>query len=614
MSFTLHQVTQRASGEDIVRTKNITAAEPVIGRGTDCDIQIADLAVSLRHAVMRQLGRGRVEVKALGQLSFEANGAFTRNAQLSLADRPKLVFGSHELRLAPGAGAGEVVVTLSRTESVAGEPDVQDEKTVFRLSSSMFSRRRASWAFLGLLLLFCLALPVAAFVFYRSVPVTAATRPSLPRADVQWESHSLTPGHRFLEGDCQACHQRAFVAVRDDACLACHRQGLAKDVAARLQNPVPALDHAPLDRLAKAGSARAGLTAAIARLFNHPDGRCESCHTEHVDPGPAAKGTSVTSNEIVGNDCAVCHSDLRRRLPGTALRDVAGWDSHPDFRPLLSMSLSGPRVRVALSEKTQENDGLIFRHDMHLSKQGGVARMAQRLGKGAALACESCHHQDASGRYYQPVKMRDDCSSCHSLAFAHTGGKIMLLQHGDAKAVISQLKKFYAAGAQGDTSDLFLGRPGFDRVSAAPMGDPVARGVTAAFSRGGACYGCHTIVQPPPGSLDYDVVHPHLTVRYLPWGGFDHSVPEHRADASGREICSSCHKVETLKPSSDVLLSHDAMLPQIARCAACHGRSKSETQAAASSACGECHGYHDPGKPALNAGAFGAYAAKSPAL
>ncbi len=201
MSFTLHQVTQRAGGGDIIRTKNIEAAEPVIGRGTDCDIQIADLAVSLRHAVMRQLGRGRVEVKSLGQLSFEANGAFTKNVQLALADRPKLVFGSHELRLAPGPGADEIVVTLSRTESVAGEPDVQDEKTVFRLAASMFSRRSAAWTLGAALLALCLVLPAVVFALYRDAPV-AASAPQIPRADVQWEGGALSPGHRFLEGNC----------------------------------------------------------------------------------------------------------------------------------------------------------------------------------------------------------------------------------------------------------------------------------------------------------------------------------------------------------------------------------------------------------------------------
>ena len=233
MSFTLNQVTQRAGVGNIVRTKKIQAPEPVIGRGTDCDIQIPDLAVSLRHAVMRQLGRGRVEVKSLGQLQFEADGAFTKNAQLSLADRPRLVFGSHELSLAPGIEPDEIVVTLSRGDSAAAEPEVQDEKTVFRLASSMFSRRSAAWTLGATLLVLCMIVPAVVFGFYRDAPV-AASAPPVTRADVQWEGGRLSPGHRFLEGNCQACHQKPFVAVRDDACLACHKTGLARQATIAL--------------------------------------------------------------------------------------------------------------------------------------------------------------------------------------------------------------------------------------------------------------------------------------------------------------------------------------------------------------------------------------------
>src|SRR5579862_4921378 len=465
MSFTLNQVTQRAGGGDIIRTKNIEAAEPVIGRGTDCDIQIADLAVSLRHAVMRQTGRGRVEVKALGQLSFEANGAFTRNAQLALADRPKLIFGSHELRLAPGAGADEIVVTLSRTASVAGEPDVQDEKTVFRLAASMFSRRSAAWTLGAALLALCLVLPVVVFAFYRDAPVAAPAQ-AVPRADVQWEGGALSPGHRFLEGNCQACHRKAFVSVRDDACLACHKTGLDKqaalDLAAQMRGagsataPEPARDHAAADRLARAQPSRDDLAhdihAAVARTFNHPDGRCASCHTEHVGPAAAHDVKTVTADQVVGTGCADCHAGLKRRLPDTALLDVADWERHPDFRPLVTLSPKEPRVeRIALADTPLENNGLIFPHDLHLSKTGGVARMAQELGRargyGAALDCASCHRTDASGRGYKPVEMVRDCSACHSLAFAHEGGRTMMLPHGHPDQVVATLSAFYASRA-----------------------------------------------------------------------------------------------------------------------------------------------------------------------
>ena len=616
MSFTLRLITQRAGGGDIIRTKNIEAAEPVIGRGTDCDIQIADLAVSLRHAVMRQSGRGRVEVKSLGQLSFEANGAFTKNAQLVLADRPKLVFGSHELRLAPGPGADEVVVTLSRTESVAGEPDVQDEKTVFRLGASMFSRRSAAWMLGAALLALCLVLPVVVFALYRAAPL-AAPDPSLPRADVQWEGGALSPGHRFLEGNCQACHRKAFVAVRDDACLACHKTGLDKQaalaLAAQLRDagsafaPEPARDHAASERLAKAQPSRDDLAhdihAVVARTFNHPDGRCASCHTEHVGPAAAHDAKTVTTDQIVGTDCADCHAGLKRRLPDTALLDVADWERHPDFRPLVTLSPKEPRVeRIALADIPLENNGLIFPHDLHLSKTGGVARMAQELGPsrgyGAALDCADCHHADAGGRGYKPVEMVRDCSACHSLAFAHEGGRTMMLPHGHPDQVVATLSAFYKSGeaASSDMGDLFRRRPGFDTMPPVPpSSDAVARSVRAVFSRGGACYGCHTILAPPhPGSLAFGIAPVRLTDRYLPRGGFDHSVPAHRVDANGQPICSSCHKAESSKRSADVLL------PQIARCAACHGQSKRATPTAAAGTCSECHGYHDAGRPAIN--------------
>ena len=66
MSFILRQITQRVGAPDIVREKPLAAAEPVIGRGSDCDIQLSDLAVSLRHAVVKQTAPGKVSVDALG--------------------------------------------------------------------------------------------------------------------------------------------------------------------------------------------------------------------------------------------------------------------------------------------------------------------------------------------------------------------------------------------------------------------------------------------------------------------------------------------------------------------------------------------------------------------
>ncbi len=612
MSFVLNQVTQRAGGGNIVRTKIIANPEPVIGRGADCDIQIPDLAVSLRHAVMRKVNRGRIEVRSLGQLQFEADGVFTRSAQLSLAERPTLMFGSHELNLALGSAPDEVIITLSRSDSARAEPLAQDEKTVFRLASSMFSRRSAAWALGAALLALCLIAPIVVYGVYRNAPVEVAA-PSLKRADVQWESGKLSPGHRFLEGKCQACHQKPFVAVRDDACLACHKAGLARRsaiaLARRLRDagsvvaPDPARDHAALDRLAKAQPELYGtgarIHAAISRMFNHPDGRCESCHTEHVGPAAARNLRTVASNQVVGMDCTGCHAGLKARLPDTKLLDVGSWERHPNFRPVITRSPDMmPMERVALADHPTENNGLTFPHALHLSATGGVARMARELGRakgyGAPLDCASCHRSESGDSGYRPVEMMRDCSACHSLAYTRVDSELKMLKHGDSKDVVKTLKAFYSTnGSPLDSMAQFRRPPGSDTLeSNSSMGSIVRRVKTAFYV---SCHDCHTIMAPRGSDpLDFNVIKPHITTRYLPRGGFDHSVPAHRADANGRSICSSCHKAESSKSSSDVLL------PQIARCAACHGQPAHATPTAASADCKECHGYHQPGTPALN--------------
>ena len=67
MDLILRQITRRSGGGDIIRTKTLSTDEPVIGRGSDCDIRIPDLAVALRHAVLRPSGNGRVTVEEIGR-------------------------------------------------------------------------------------------------------------------------------------------------------------------------------------------------------------------------------------------------------------------------------------------------------------------------------------------------------------------------------------------------------------------------------------------------------------------------------------------------------------------------------------------------------------------
>jgi hypothetical protein len=191
-----------------------------------------------------------------------------------------------------------------------------------------------------------------------------------------------------------------------------------------------------------------------------------------------------------------------------------------------------------------------------------------------------------------------DCSSCHSMAFAQgSGGQPRLLPHGDAAKVIATLRSFYGEGAM-SAADAARKPPGFlARLTMVFSGQPrpvesaaVAGKIRALFAPRGLCSECHTTVAPSdPSSLDYRVRPVNQTDRFLPWGAFDHSVPEHRRDAAGQPTCESCHKA----PDSDS--ATDVLLPRVAGCSSCHGKAKTAIATAASGDCAECHSFHAPG-------------------
>jgi hypothetical protein len=618
LSFVLRQITRRAGGGYIVRTRALAPAEPVIGRGSDCDIQLADLAVSLRHAVLRDAGPGRVIVEGLDTARFEANGAFVSRAELAVAQKPKLIFGNHILFLEKGAEADEILITVTAREGATAA--TTDQQGAFSLKAVLFSQRRAAWIGLLAILLLCLALPVGQFFLTHNQARIASDGSAR-----QWSSGPLSPGHHFLEKNCEACHQQAFVAVRDTACLACHQPGLGKVAALQIASemrgagspfaPSPAPDHASPERLLIATPVSADPGQRVqdwfSRTFDHPNNRCASCHTEHVGTGKspvtgkAGAPPPVTPEELARNDCAGCHATLAQRLPDTKIPNVADWGHHPDFRPLITVSDTGGKPhleRLALSTSPLENSGLKFSHQDHLSAKGGVARMAVELGRpqgyGAPLACADCHRPDASAKGFLPIEMTRDCAACHTLAFARTDAGLKMLPHGHPDQVVAALRAYYGlqAGASSGVNSRFAWRPGMPiptEVRGAPsVEDSVAAGVRAAFAPGGTCYDCHTVIPPSdPRSLAFGIAPVHLTDRYLPDGAFDHSVPEHRQDANGAPTCDTCHKAKESVRAADVLL------PRIATCDTCHGKSESQIATAAGSDCAECHGFHDTGSP-----------------
>jgi predicted CXXCH cytochrome family protein len=423
-----------------------------------------------------------------------------------------------------------------------------------------------AWLLALLVLALCIGWPVKTFHDRQQ----RAARFAHFQADEIWSAGHLSAAHANLQHDCSACHVKPFESVRDTACASCHR-----DIHG----------HADPFRLARA---QPDLTAwgrfqlRIKQALDLPPGRCIDCHREHDGPQHMAP----TPQRF----CSDCHGSLASKLPDTKLGNANDFARvHPDFRPAVITGWSGERpilTRVSGPGAREEN-GLKFPHALHLSRTGGAAQMARRLGMGSALDCAGCHRPEPNGARYQPVSMERDCAMCHSLAFARTGGTVRTLRHGDPAQVIADLSDYYrfrtappppslapAARRLPGTSASAAVRMRFEAGAAAPGPEAAVR---AAFSRGGACYDCHEVSAPPAGSLAYRIHPVAFPERYVRHGWFDH-----RAHAA--QSCGSCHAAARSQSASDVLI------PGIATCRGCHGGEGTAKPVA--SPCAMCHDYH----------------------
>ena len=616
MKFSVHQVTRRATGGEIARTRTLETDAPVIGRGAECDIHLPDLAVDLRHARLTTRAGGIVVIEALGGLGFEVDGRFTRLAELNPAKGADVVIGRYRLAFSL-TEPDEVRISVSSASGAADTPSGAADTALFAPRAVFLGRRPLAWA-LGLtVLLACLAIPTALFFLgqgHRTIQV-----------DQQWTSGPLSTSHAFLQNNCQACHVKAFVAVRDDACLSCHA---AKPTAAQLAaapdkkradgGPPPILirAHAPAARL-RAGAPLPSdlsrrLTAWLDGAVNHPNDRCASCHVEHVPLLHHGTTPPILPRPIpllkTVNSCADCHQSLRSRLPKTALADTPSWVAHPEFRPLVPVAYSGGKVvthRVNLAQTSATFTGLIFSHRVHLLAGGGVARLAVELGTsrgyGGALGCAACHHADATGRGFVAVTMERDCRGCHTLAVARTATGVRTLPNGSVEKLIAFVRSFSTGTTAPATKRVEVDRrrPG-EPVSVSTEGvggkaqsstARMAEVLRASAAPGGSCAFCHVISSPPLGSIVFVVAPVPQLSRHLPAGAFDHGLTPHHQDARGRATCGTCHAAQRADAARDLIL------PSIQRCAACHGNRRA--LAPGLSNCEECHGYHEPGRSRL---------------
>ncbi|MBC7521377.1 MAG: cytochrome c3 family protein, partial [Sandarakinorhabdus sp.] len=567
MSFVIRQIAKRADGGDIIRTRTLEAAEITIGRGTDCDIQLADLGVMLRHARLSQLSDGTVAVEATGGIPLEIGGNFVNRADLVVAQHPEINIASHRLTLSTGETPGAIAITAERVVAVSDSADAASETGIFSLRDTIPTKRAMAWMLAAIILIAFLAAPLfmiagrdtglpqdmvaaaarpeSASKAGRLVPATAEA----PRAkggylpDMAWTSGPLSTAHAGLSNNCGACHSKPFVSVTDSACTACHTA-----------DAVP--NHATPARMEKGRLPATGLVSGIHQGLNLPEGRCASCHKEHEGP----RGALMVAESF----CTDCHTGLSGRLTDTRLVNVPNWDGHPQFKPTLVMkpSLTAPRFeRVSLAGRPQENSGLIYPHDLHMSATNAVANMVRQQGlpgKNGALACNYCHTPDADGVRFKPIEMEKNCGACHDLAFAKDGGIVRTLPHGKPEQVAGIVRDFYLgqaisprAGVQRldferrqpgrmaelETADLRI-------TSAAEARTRADAAIAGIFGKGGVCSDCHAVINTgaPNAAERFTIAPVTLTDHYLPKGRFPHNQHLTYDKKTGDAACITCHK------------------------------------------------------------------------
>lgn len=571
MQFRIRTKDITASGREIVRERDVEAAELGIGRAAENAIHLPDLAVEQRHLLLTHTPGGSISAKALGRLGFTHDGRKVMAAAIDPARGGEIGLGSYLIAITQEEG-GLTVITVQRM--VEKEGGTKDRLRGFSLGGTLPGKRAMAWtAFVAILAAF-LAVPIWTHLNRPEAEPSIRAQGAV-KWDAAWSTGPLSAAHHGLENNCEACHAEPFVAVQDKTCLTCHQ-----DIA----------DHAEMDRLADGRepySSGDALLWRVAQAFGKPGpGACTDCHTEHEGAGRM----QPTAQQF----CADCHNTMDTRLTDTALGNASDFGKlHPQFKALVySESGAAEPVRMSLASNVQVGNprdwnGLRFPHDEHLSKTNGVARMAARLGAaqgyGDALECKDCHTPTADGVRFLPVNMEANCEACHSLVYDQVGTTFRSLRHGNIDAMQADLMAADRAPRRpvttgrmrpGEFSEGGLYYGNFSSVSPRSLRANV-------MQPEGLCGECHL---PAVNGGPLDVMPVRQTSRFFSHGWFDHA-------AHTQEDCTTCHAAETSSSAADLLL------PGVKECRDCHLGEASKT-AEVPSSCAMCHSYHPRSGPA----------------
>ncbi|MFU7528496.1 cytochrome c3 family protein [Qipengyuania sp. ASV99] len=568
MAFLIRTIDFTAAGREIIRDRTLDQSEVSIGRASENDIHLPDLAVEQRHLRLSDAGDGMLAAEAIGGLGFGIDGRSETSARIDPNIGAELSIGSSRLAISrDGDGPVQIVI-----KQVVKDEGAHDALQGFALSSALPSKRIMAWLFSGAILILLLSVPIITHLVRAPVendPENIAEGQVL--FDATWSSGELSMAHHDLEGNCEACHATPFVSVQDETCLTCHEE---------------LGDHAKMPRLAEGMaplSTGDAMQWRIAETFGKegPLG-CVSCHSEHEGP--------VKLEAATEQFCSDCHNELDSRLTDVSFGNASDFGKkHPQFRPqFFTAHFDKKPVRVSLDKAPKEMSGLIFPHDVHMDENSGVARMAISLSEyGGPLECSNCHEEEEDKIGFAPVEMEQACESCHSLVFDRAGPNFRSLRHGDIDDLMADLASMDrgprrpVVSGRGRPGQFAQGGPYYSNFGR-PMSAYIA--INRALEPTGVCGECHI---PTSTNGRRDLTPVNLPDRFLMRGHFTH-------EAHGDDVaeCADCHTADTSSEATDLLI------PDLESCRDCHlGETAVKTEEIVPSSCAMCHGYHTPTMP-----------------
>ncbi len=537
-----------------------------IGRAADQAIFLPDLRAALNHARVTLLANGDYKIESLILAGIRVNGEiiYTTTAP---QDAVIEIGNTRLLLLAPPADfdGGVEVATLDKGELKA-EKEKRAKPT--RLAQTSLRKRWPSWLMFVSILLLGLVLPMLGHFkpgfgeLLRHTPLPST---------LSWNPGTLDSAHHFFADDCTKCHQKAFLTVRDNACLACHARTPAH---------------------------------ADAVKFNLPElgnTECRTCHQDHQ----GLRGLVRQDQHL----CADCHADLKvRSRNASSFDDVRDFGkAHPEFKiNLPNWDANGKFApqRVTLAPDIKENSGLQFNHLKHLKADGLEAPKGRRV-----LDCVSCHTPDAGGLKMRPVNFEAMCHDCHTLGF-DTLAPERQVPHGKVSEVLYMLGEYYAKfaleggylDAKAPTIVQQRRRPGSPPLSQQEKAEALAwareqtaRVTNNLFASGSSspstptssgqsvsdksgCPLCHKVTAPSDAADTWHVAPVRVSGVWFADAKFTHA--KHVTVK-----CEDCHdRARKSETSADVLI------PGITNCRSCHGGAYAKDKVPTT--CIACHDYH----------------------